>query len=324
MNVKNKSRVIRLLFFFIIFMRLFLITYQSPSSANQMSVYRLCCISILLCSFFAFVSCKKESVKPSAEEPILEVAGKFLYKDELQKIIPPNVSDSDSISITQSYIRKWVVDVLMYENAKRNISNKDEIDALVENYRKSLIIHEYQQKLIQQKLPSQPDETEVKAFYEQYSDQFHSGENIIKGLLLVVPAKAPQLGMVRSWVQSGNTSSLEKIEKYSLRNAVSYDYSADKWIPFSDVLKRLPLQISDPAGFLRTHKFIEVTDSAQHYFLRIEAYRTSGQQQPYELAKDRISTILQNKQKADFISTFENDLYNDAVKDETVTFFYKK
>lgn len=289
-----------------------------------MSIYRFCYISLLLSSFFAFASCKKESVKPLADEPILEVNGKFLYKDELQKVIPPNVSDSDSISITRSYIRKWVVDVLMYENAKRNISNQDEIDALVENYRKSLIIHEYQQKLIQQKLPAQPDEAEVKAFYDQYSDQFHLGENIVKGLLLVVPAKAPQLAMVRSWVLSGNTASLEKIEKYSLRNAVSYDYFADKWLPFSDVLKRMPLQIGDPAVYLRTHKFVEATDSAQHYFLRIEAFRTSGQLQPYELAKERISTILQNKQKADFISTFENDLYNDAVKDETVSFFIKK
>ncbi|MFT3752698.1 MAG: hypothetical protein QM751_14090 [Paludibacteraceae bacterium] len=41
------------------------------------------------------------------------------------------------------------------------------------------------------------------------------------------------------------------------------------------------------------------------------------------MAKSRISNILLNKQKADFITKFEDDLYNDAVKDETVNFFRK-
>jgi hypothetical protein len=42
------------------------------------------------------------------------------------------------------------------------------------------------------------------------------------------------------------------------------------------------------------------------------------------MAKDRISNILINKQKADFISKFEKEIYNDAVSNETVTFFKKK
>ena len=65
-----------------------------------------------------------------ARKPLLEVEGKFLYVDEIQQVMPPNVNDSDSTQIAQSYIRKWVTDVLMYENAKRNITNKTEIDEL--------------------------------------------------------------------------------------------------------------------------------------------------------------------------------------------------
>ena len=83
------------------------------------------------------------------------------------------------------------------------------------------------------------------------------------------------------------------------------------------------MQVEYPTTFLASHKFVEVSDSIQHYFLRIETYRNSGQVEPFEMAKSRISNILQNKQKADFITKFEDDLYNDAVKDETVNFFKK-
>ena len=259
-----------------------------------------------------------------ARKPLLEVEGKFLYVDEIQQVMPPNVNDSDSTQIAQSYIRKWVTDVLMYENAKRNITNKTEIDELVESYRKSLTIHQYQQKMIEQRLPKEPSEEDLKAFYTQYSEQLVLKENVIKGLLLIIPQKAPKLSMVRGWVQSANAKSLENIEKYSLQNAISYDYFGDKWLPLSEILKRMPLKIEDPSKFLASNRFVETSDSTEHFFLRIVSYKTTGQVEPYEMAKDRISNVLLNKKKADFIEKFEKEIYTDAVENETVTFFKKK
>jgi len=280
-------------------------------------------LSFFFCTLTILSSCSKKSQDVSGK-PLLEVEGKYLYPDEIHHIIPPNVSDTDSIEIAQSYIRKWVTDVLMYENAKRNVTNKAEIDELVESYRKSLTIHQYQQKMIEQRLPKEPSEEDLKAFYSQYSDQLGLKENILKGLLLVVPKNAPKLPLVRSWVQSGNTKSLQSIEKYSIQSAISYDYFGDKWLSLTEILKKIPLKIEDPAKFLSSNKFVETSDSTQHYFLRIEAYRTIGQVEPFDMARKRIAVILLNKQKADFIAKFENELYNDAVSNETVTFFKKK
>lgn len=275
---------------------------------------------IFILTLVVFASCARKAADV-ARTPLLEVEGKFLYLDEVRQIIPPHVNDSDSTEIAKSYIRKWVTDVLMYENAKRNVTNQAEIDDMVESYRKSLTIHQYQQKMIEQRLPNEPSDDELKAFYTQYSDQLILKDNIIKGLLLVVPEKAPKLSSVRSWVQSGNLKSLENIEKYSIQNAISYDYFGDKWVIFSDILKKMPLQLEDPVNFVATNKFVETSDSTKHYFLRIESYRTIGQVEPFEMSKDRISNILLNKYKADFISKFENELYDDAVKNEDVTFF---
>lgn len=277
---------------------------------------------IFLFSLVFIISCSHK--KPdSARKPLLEVEGKFLYVDEVQQVIPPNANDTDSTEIAQSFVRQWATDVLMYENAKRNITNKTEIDELVESYRKSLIIHQYQQKMIEQRLPKEPAEDDLTKFYAQYGEQLVLKEGILKGLLLIVPKNAPKLANVRSWVQTANTKSLESIEKYSIQNAISYDYFGDKWLSFSEVLKRIPLKIEDPTRFLSSNRFVETQDSTQHYFLRIQSYRTSGQTEPYEMAKNRIATILLNKQKADFITKFENEIYDDAVKNETVTFFKK-
>lgn len=277
---------------------------------------------ILFVSSVLLVSCA-EKAPETQRVVILEVEGKFLYKDDIQQIIPPNINAVDSADIAQRFIRKWVTDILMYENAKRNISNQKEIDALVEGYRKSLIVHQYQQKLIEQRLPKEPAEEELKAFYDQYSEQLELKEAIIQGFLLVVPAKAAKIENVRSWVQSGNEKALENIEKYSIQNAISYDYFGNKWMSFTEILKKIPLQVDDPSDYVATHRFIETSDSLQRYFLRITNYKKSGQVEPYEMAKNKITNILQNKLKADFMAKFETELYNDAVANEDVTFFKK-
>lgn len=279
-------------------------------------------IYLLIIVLSAFFSCTNKTADTTRQK-LLEVEGKFLYLDQIQEIIPPNVNAKDSAEIAESFIRKWVTDVLLYENAKRNITNKEEIDELLEDYRKSLIIHQYQQKLLQERLPKEPTEEEIKAFYDKYKDQLVLKENIIQGILLVTPANAPQLANVRSWVQSGNTKALENIEKFSMQHAISYDYFAEKWVPFSEILKKLPLQLEDQANYLSGRRFVDLSDSTKHYFLSIKASKLVGQTEPYEMARPKIVNLIMNKLKADFISNFENDIYNDAIKSESVTFFNK-
>ena len=173
-----------------------------------------CQLLILLFIIPTFWFCKSNTAN-TVRTPILEVVGRFLYLDQIQDIIPTDISKEDSTQIAESYIRKWVTDVLLYENAKRNVSNKSEIDLLIEDYRKSLTIQQYQQKLIDQRLPKEPSKSEMNDFYESFKDEFVLRENIIKGILLIVPKNAPKLANDRTWVQPGNTKALENIEKYS-------------------------------------------------------------------------------------------------------------
>lgn len=282
-----------------------------------------CRLIILLFIIPTFWFCKPK-IADIERTPILEVEGRFLYLDQVLDIIPTDISKEDSTQIAESYIRKWVTDVLLYENAKRNITNKNEIDLLIEDYRKSLTIQQYQQKLIEQRVSKEPTEAEMTDFYENFKDEFVLRENIIKGMLLIVPDNAPKLANVRNWVQSGDTKALENIEKYSVQNAISFDYFGDKWMDFSEILKKIPMQVEDPASFVANHRFFEKSDSTKHYFLRIMAYKRTGETEPFEMAKSKISNLILNKNKAEFISNFEDEIYKDAIENENVTYFKKK
>ena len=72
--------------------------------------------------------------------------------------MPIGLSKADSASFTENYIRKWVEDVLLYEKAESNVSDAGRVETLVQNYRKSLIMHDYQQHLVEQMLTSELSE----------------------------------------------------------------------------------------------------------------------------------------------------------------------
>lgn len=271
---------------------------------------------LLLFTGLFLLSCRQAN-KDDSRVALLEVEGKFLYRDQIEAIIPPNVSESDSAQIAEGFIRKWATDVLLYENAKRNIGDKASIEALLEDYRKALTIHQYQQKLIQQRLPKEMSEDEARKFYDEYSDQFVLREPYLKGLLLVVPVGAPDLQVVKGWVRSGNAKALENIEKYSMKNALSYQYFYDRWMSFSELQKKMPVQPEE----LNRSGFFEESDSIRHFLLNVQDLRKAGQTEPYETAQPRIAEIIRNKLKSEFVKRFEDELYNDAVQNGTITFF---
>ncbi len=277
---------------------------------------------LILFTFFSLVSCNmKQPTK--GREAILEVEGKFLYKDEIDKLIPLNTSATDSATIADKYIKNWVIDVLVYENARRNISDYYQIDQLVDEYRKSLIIHEFEEALIAERISTNIPETTIRGFYDSYKEQIKLEENIIKGILLIVPIDAPEIDKIKSWVKKADKESLEEIEKYSLRNAISYDYFMESWTSFSEISKKAPFDVSDTQKFLRENRYSEVADSSRNYLLHIREVALEGEISPYEFSKDIITTILINKKKSDFVNNFENTLYNDALKNKEITFFNK-
>ena len=272
------------------------------------------------CGLLLVVGSCQQQAADTSREPVLEVEGKFLYHDDLDKIIPEGTSREDSTNLADAYIRKWITDVLLYENAKRNIANEDVVEDLVEEYRKSLTIHYYQQRLVAQRL-AEPTDEEVAAFYEKHTEQFLLAENMLRGVYLKVPLASPKVDRVRGYMRKINEKSIQQIEQYSIQHAVSYDYFVDKWLYLNDVLKKMPSAIPDQGAFLSNTKFYETRDSVYTYMLNITDYQLAGSPAPLEFVQEKVRTILYNQRKIEYIKNFETELYEDAQKDGDITYF---
>ena len=252
---------------------------------------------------------------------LASMEGHQLHRAEVESLIPRTASAADSLLIAENYVKKWVKEQLVYEVAERNLGDeKEEIDQLVEAYRRSLIRYRYQERLVNERLKTDISEQDKQQFYEENPKLFTLEQGLIKGLFLKIPVDAPGLADVRKWYKSSDEAALEKIEKYSVQNATIYEYFYDKWVDFDEVMDNIPIYVSDPATFLKGHKQVEVADSSYCYLLNIAEYLVPGQTEPYESASPRIVEMLVNQRKVDFLRNFEDELYNEAVQKGKVIF----
>lgn len=262
---------------------------------------------ILLTLSVSLFACKK-AIQTDEPDALVKVNDRILTRNEVESLIPKGTTSADSLLLAESYIKKWVKDELVLKIAQRNLgSDKETIDKLVDAYRRSLLRYRYQEKLIQEKLSDEIQESDVLTYYDTNKEKFVLDKNLIKGLFLKVPADAPNLSEVKTWYKSGNVASLEKIEKYSIQNAAIYEYFFDKWVDFDEIRNNIPNQISNPESFLRTNKTLEVTDSSYCYLLNIRQVLLKGQVEPFEYAEPRIREILINQRKLDFIKNLKKN-----------------
>ena len=275
--------------------------------------------------FIAFVSllCACKQTRPIDDADVLvRVKDRVLGREEIQRQIPRNLSSADSLLMAESLAKKWVKDALVYEVALRNLEREEraEVDRLVEEYRHSLIRYRYEEQLVRERLSSDFQESDKLRFYEENQSKFVLDKALIKGLFLKVPADAPGLADVKKWYRSTSESAVEKIEKYSVQNAVIYDYFYDKWVDFDQVMDNIPMRVTDANAFLKANRYVEMCDSTYCYLLNISDYLPIGRVAPYDYAGPQIIEMLTNQRKVQFLKDFEDELYNDAVKHGDVEF----
>ena len=277
---------------------------------------------VILVIAAAMTGCGQEH-NHKGKTPLVEVSGEFLYKEDLQAALPLNISKDDSVLFAEHYIKNWIEDALLFDKAEGNIPDNDKISKLVENYRRALIMHTYQEELVNQKLANDISEEEINAYYEKNKELFRLDNPLVKGLFIKVPLSSPDLGNVRVWYRKNNQDVIEKLEKYSLRNAVSYDYFYDRWISVPDVAAKIPLKVLDTdANYLDKNRNVEVKDTAFCYFLHIEDFLGKDKQKPLDFARDEIKEILINLKRVEFINKVKEDLYQRASDRNKIIYYY--
>ena len=82
-------------------------------------------------------------------------------------MLPSGISAEDSTLIIEKFVKNWVRETAMLHEAEQNIPKGLDINQLVENYRASLVKHNYENIVVERLLDSVVTKAELESFYEK-------------------------------------------------------------------------------------------------------------------------------------------------------------
>lgn len=276
---------------------------------------------VIACAVLVLFSCKY--LQRSDHKPVLaRVNNTYLYIDDLEGVVPPGTEPEDSIVLVNQFVQNWIREQLVLQKAEMNLSSDlKNVEKQLEEYRKSLIIYAYQEKLVSQNLDTNVTEAEIAQYYENNKANFELRENIVKADYAVFNRSNKELTKIKSLFRSEKQEQQDKYADLCRKYAYKYSLGDTNWIRFDDLLKELPLPADNQELFLSTRRFVEIEDSSNVYLVNIKTYKIKESQSPLAFEKTRIRSIILNQRKLAMLAKMEEDTYLDALNKKEFEIF---
>jgi len=281
-------------------------------------------IRITILSLLILVSACNNAGTDSERTIVARAGDRMLYLDQIpSNLVISGLNETDSMSAIQSYIRRWARKELLALRAEQNLTAeyKAEVNRQLDEMRNNLLIYQYQQQMIIQKMDTVVTESEMQDYYVGNLNTFTLTSNIVKALLIKMPAETPDLDKVRRLYKSSQTEDIHELEDYCLQFALRYDDFDDEWITFTQLLMEVPLESDKQEEWLTRNSSAELKDDQYVYFIVVREYRLRNSTAPFEYIRGQVKTIILNNRRNDFLQKLEDGIYNEAVRSSTLQIY---
>ncbi|HBZ34652.1 MAG TPA: hypothetical protein DEO38_06100 [Bacteroidales bacterium] len=246
-------------------------------------------------------------------QAIAEVAGHHLYADQLRDIVPIGTTAEDSAKLAGKYIMQWAKQQLIYNTAKKNLADTAEILRQVERYRRQLMVYNYEQQIVDQKMSKEVTESEIQNFYNHHSRELLLREPIVRCRVMVLNNSLADDSHTRKLLMATDEEQIADLNSFALANAYKYIISDNDFVPLSDVQKLLP-GMPNISKTATPKNIITWSHQGSTAVMSVIEYKEAGQVAPMSFAEHQIRNIILNQRKTDFLQDFEQQMFDKAVR----------
>ncbi len=260
---------------------------------------------LLICLTFSLFCCKQKG-----GELLAEVYDYKLYGEDVPDIYPEGCTDEERSACLQNYINNWINTMLVVQKAEKNLTDSQkDFSIQIDEYKNSLIVHAYEDLLIQQMQEVPISDAEIKEYYESHKDNFLLKNNIVKILYAKIDKNSSYLPKFKQAI-FGKINDQAFFDAYGKYTA-NY-FKEDVWLLFDDVLKEIPIETYNQELFLKNNRNITVTDDLYTYLAVVKDFKIKESVSPLSLEKEKIRQVLLNQKKIRLIQNMNADLRKNA------------
>lgn len=275
-----------------------------------------------LALLLAFYACNTR-IKDNNEVVLARVFDNYLYESDLSGITTENTTYRDSIVMARNYVNNWIKTKLMVEKAKFNLTKEQlDFEKRLEDYENSLIIFEYESKLISQTLDTSISETELKTFYTNHLSDFELKENIVKVFYSIVEKDFSEKSFIEKTYQLPDSLVIDSLE--TLSDSLNFIAVLDtsKWISFDNLKKKIPIETYNQELFLKNKRFVKISDENKCYLMKFVDFRIIDDTSPFEIVEQNIRDIILAKRKINLVKKVREEIFDQAATNNDFEIYY--
>ena len=278
-------------------------------------------IKVLTLSFAILILGCDQLFPPSGPKDrssvIAQVGKSKLTEQNLDNMFSKNFYGEDSARAINTYIRRWVKEELIKIEAEKTLKTDAEIHQMVEEYRKSLLIHKFEQEIAREKLDSNITQKDIAQQYKKNKASFILAEPIFAiRWIIVTNSNISADALEKHWEQNKSFTD-EKWGKLAELYANNYNLDPNIWWGQTELLSLLPIKKSVLLN--RTDNVMRISlGENETLLLDVIQFKNQGELAPMSFVEDDIKSYILHQRKEAFLKDYRENLYEKAVDNNTV------
>lgn len=254
--------------------------------------------------------------KEPDRKALARVGERFLYQEDVLKLLPKGLVGQDSVAFIEDQINTWATRELLFAKAQFNLPAEKlvEYDALVAEYKADLYTGAYKEAVVAQSADTLITNTELEQFYEAEKENFKLLEKLVQVRFIALPLQFMNREDITLRLKRFNQEDVKFLDSVGVQ-FLKLNFNDSLWVPASRVIQEIPAITSENEGeFLNKPNYFELQDESGIYLAQVLNVLQVNDIAPLSFVEPTIRQVLLNRRKMRYLRTLEADLLNEATE----------
>lgn len=248
----------------------------------------------------------------TGKDELARAFGQKLYKSDITGALATATNSLDSLQIMDKYVDNWLMSEILYNEAKQKIGKEPGVEKLVEDYKKSLYIHELEKKKLHD-MDTAMISAELASAIAQSESQYLLEEPYLRFLFVKVNESVYNDTLKSIW----KTEDLPALDSYVKQMGGLAMLNIQNWYSNSEFNNITPTRLRDKINFSKTESYSLNQDGTQ-LLLKILEYKKAGESEPSALSIPKIRQRIMHDKSVIFLKEWKKTLYQNNIQSKNI------
>ncbi len=267
-----------------------------------------CCLYILILLLF-LSGCKNKTSRQS-DQLLAKAGSRSLYLSDVKGIFPDFSDAEDSIIFVNNFVDQWIRKTILLEEAENYLPKEMNINKLVQDYKESLIIHNFEKQIVNEKMDTSVSSDEKLRYYQRNKSSYLLNAPIVRAYYAILPENTSEISdFKKEWIAQKQ----EYLDYYCDKYRLTCSFDENDWILYSDLLLLIP-ENTFTDNQLKSGRSLDRVKEGNQYFVKVIEFRDKNHEAPLEYIEDKIEKIILYNRKIVLLKNMKQKLYERALE----------